>query len=273
MKPICNTMKRNVYYIFILAFIYSGVLSAQNMEPVNTNYLIEHGVSPRVLDAAASVLLQDGSFSENLIVEVTKDGNSDDFRMQMIYDPEYKYGMDIRAVVDKTDLSNKTSKKFKDVIAKEHHFSRMSRHYLYDESTLKMIKNEGGEVVFEYYYQKKDIEPYLKDIKRSKGNIYFIDGIFDRVVLTNFKPLKSGITNFESTVKYKKSDNTGGYIVSSIDQKFTILKGKDHGEWTAKAVISEYRTPDGTEISWEGKEDVVPLFTENNVDTISTKLG
>ena len=60
--------------------------------------------------------------------------------------------MDIRIVVDGNNVTKEDKKFLTKLIERNHSFSRMSRNYLYDESTLKVIKNEGDEIVLEYYY-------------------------------------------------------------------------------------------------------------------------
>ena len=140
---------------------------AQKTHPVNSNYLIEHGVSPRILDFAASDLLQDGSYSQNVVIDVNDGSSTKQYKMQVIYDPTYQEGMDVRIVFDPSTVSKADAKELEKLVEKSHSFSRMSRNYLYDESTLKIIKDENGEVVLEYYYQNRDIEPYLKSIKKD----------------------------------------------------------------------------------------------------------
>ncbi|MGI9568753.1 MAG: hypothetical protein ACR2PH_03210, partial [Desulfobulbia bacterium] len=47
------------------------VSKAQDFFPVNSNYLIDLGISPRVLDFAANSTLQDGSFKEHVSITLT----------------------------------------------------------------------------------------------------------------------------------------------------------------------------------------------------------
>jgi ribosomal protein S21 len=140
---------------------------AQN-QPVNFNYLIENGISPRVLDAAASSFMQDGRFAENVIVKVKNSEGEKYYDVDLIFDPMYNDGMDIRAVVNTKNIEKKDLKQLKKYLEKSHYFSRMSRKYLYDENTLKLVNKTGNNLELEYFYQTKDIDPYLNYIKKNK---------------------------------------------------------------------------------------------------------
>jgi len=245
----------------------------QTKEPVNSNYLFEQGVTPRILDIAASDLLQDGSFIQNVLIEIIEEGKTKEYEIKVIYDPGYKEGMDVRFVYDPAATDKNDQKMLSKLVEKSHQFSRMSRNYLVDESTFKRIKDKDGEVVFEYYYQKNDIEPYLKEVKRLKGNIIFIDGKLSRVVLTNFKPLKNRIDNFKRTVYFEKSNETGGYIKTYSEETSTQIQGGKEIVYNLKAVTADYYLSDSEQLTWKGKEDIIPILEDNPTDTLSVKLG
>jgi len=256
----------------MMAFLPACVL-AQNTSPPNSNYLIEHGVSPRILDAAASQLLQDGSYTQDVTIETDVNGEPKLYKIQIIYDPGYEDGMDVRMVLEEEGHSKKEIKALKKLVEKSHHFSRMSEHYLYDESTLKLVKDEGGEVVFEYYYKRQNIEPYLKHIKRLKGNIVFIDGELDRVELTNTKKLNSNVVKMKSVVRYTKTIEDGGYIITSVNEHYEQKKGKDIKVYDVSGTTSDYLNTSQNKLSWEGKENITPMFGTRTPDTVSVKLG
>ena len=249
------------------------LIVGQETDPINSNYLIEHGVSPRILDAAASQLLQDGSYTQDILIESEADGEVKTYEMQIVYDPSYQEGMDVRMILEQENLSKQEIKYLKSLVENTHHFSRMSRKYLYDESTLRLVKNEGGEVAFEYYYQTQDLEPYLKHIKRLKGLIVFQDGELDRVELTNTKKLKGGVLKYKSTVRYEKTNEGGGHIVTSAAEEYEVKKGGTTTNYNVTGITSDYRDINGVVQSWNGKESISPLFANAEPDTISVKLG
>lgn len=267
-------MKKNPVICLITILFLCNPTFSQSTNPLNSNYLIEHGVSPRVLDAAASLLIQEGSFNQNLVItESSSSVEERSLEIEVIYDPEYKYGMDILYVVDGDNLSKKDKKEYANYIANSHHFSRMTTPYLYDESTLKLISDEDGKVVLEFYYKKQNVDPYLKIIKRLKGEIHFENGKLKKVVLTNFKPLKKKVYDFEMVVKFVKPDNDGGHLVSSTEQIFKrIVKGETLS-YNTVGTISKYKNSEGVELEWKGKENVAPILVGKNKDTISQKLG
>lgn len=260
------------YTVFLFLFL-SLSLFGQGRRPLNSNYLIENGVSPRILDAAASPLLQDGRFIQNVNMLTEKNGKTESYDYQIIYDPEFKYGMDLRAVVESKNTTKEDKKFLSNLIERNHSFSRMSRNYLYDESTLKVIKEEGDELVLEFYYQKKDIEPYLNEIKRLKGNIYFKNGELDKVVLVNTKPMKSKISSYERTVKFERTKDRGGHLVTSIIEK-AVRDSKDGIiNYTISSKLLLFVDDYDQDIAWENKQTEKPFFENKETDTLSVKLG
>ena len=199
-------------FMLLLAFIFCGISKAQKINPVNSNYLINQGVSPRVLDFAANSALQDGSLKEGVKLRVRVDGQEESYEFHSIYDPSYEYGLDLRFVVDGSKTSKKDARQLSDAIKNLHHFSRLVEQYLYDESTLKLVKNENKEVVYEYFYRKVDIDPSMVFIKRLKGNIYFKEGVLDYVELTNTRPMKKGVDNYNKKVYFKQAADIGGHF-------------------------------------------------------------
>lgn len=264
-------MKKLILTGIVLFYTCSNILKAQDTNPINSNYLIERGVSPRVLDAAASTLLQDGSFVQDLTIKSNKDGENREYEIQLIYDPSYTEGMDVRMIYQDDLFSEKEIKELKNLVEKSHHFSRMSAHYLYDESTLKLVKEEGNEVIFEFYYQRNDIEPYLKFIKKIKGNIIFINGELDRVVLTNTKKYKN-VVKIENSIFFKRT-NEGGHVVSSIIAHYEMKKGKEIYNIDIEAIVSSHLNKDRQVLSWEDSDEITPFFENKKTDTLSVKLG
>ena len=268
-----NSISMKLYLMIVLFLFLTPKIFGQENKPLNSNYLIEKGVSPRILDAAASALLQDGSFIKNVNVISEKNGESKSFDYQIIYDPEFKYGMDIRAVVDSKNVNKEDRKFLTNLIERSHSFSRMSRNYLYDESSLKVINDDEDELVLEFYYQKKDIDPYLKEIKRLKGTIFFKNGELDKVVLVNIKPMRSKISSFERTVKFEKIKERGGHIVSSIIEK--VVQNTKDGviDYTINSNIILFVDDNDQNIDWENKQSTTAFFENKETDTISVKLG
>ncbi len=62
------------FRITVLTFVFIFQGFSQETQPVNSNYLINQGVSPRVLDFAANSALQDGRFKENVKLTVSANG-------------------------------------------------------------------------------------------------------------------------------------------------------------------------------------------------------
>jgi len=263
-----NYIKLTITTIAILLF--QTAVFAQ-YQPVNSNYLIKDGISPRVLDAAASSFMQDGRFVENVIVKVKNSEGEKSYDVDLIFDPTYNEGMDIRAVINTKNIEKKDLKQLKKYLEKSHYFSRMSRKYLYDESTLKLIKKTGDNLELEYSYQTKNIDPYLNYIKKIKGNIYIKNGVLDKVVLINTKPLKNHISKYTKEVIYARLSN-GGYIISNVTERFTVEKKKLTTEVEITKNTLKYKDKEGKELAWNAKNTSVQE-DYSNVETVDVKLG
>ena len=256
----------NIFFILISA----SQVFAQAVRPVNSNLLYENGISPKVLDMAASQFMQDGSFNNYLTITIDKNGETTTTEMEIIYDPKYEEGMDIRVITPSGSFGKKEKKELKRYIEKSHYLSRSSKDYLYDESTLKVVKHDNDTLVLEYYYQKKDIVPYLNNVKRLKGEIYIIGGKLDKVALTNYRPLKRKLTSYNKTVRFAKPD-MGGYIINSIDQGYKKTSKDGTIDLTMRFRTIYYKSRSGKEINWGNKSK--PALKAVELDTINVKLG
>ena len=255
----------------IIAILLLQISLFAQTQPINSNYLIENGISPRVLDLAASSFMQDGRFVENVIVKVKNGEGKKSYNVDLIFDPEYNEGMDIRAVVNTKGVGKNELKQLKKYLEKSHYFSRMSRKYLYDENTLKLINKNHNDLELEYYYQKKDIDPYLSYIKKIKGTVFIKDGVLNKVVLTNTKPLKNQITKYTKEVKYAKLDD-GGYIITDVKENIRIEKKNSKTEIEIKKNTIQYTNNENQELSWNGKTPTPPK-NYNKAETVDVKLG
>ncbi|MCW5515721.1 hypothetical protein [Muriicola sp. Z0-33] len=262
-------MKKPFLFSFI-GFLLNMAIYAQDIPPLNSNYLIENGISPKVLDAAANVLLQEGSFIQNLQISIKTSESEKNFKTQIIYDPSYKDGKDLRFVVEQGQFSKSDLKSLKKAIEKSHKLSRLSRSNLYDESSLKQVRLSGNETVFGFKYSKNDIEPELKDIKNYDGKIFIIDGILKRIELKGLKKLAGGKENFNRVVYYEKAKEQKGYLVSGIEETYTL---KDQS-YKFIYETAEYKSPNGDQITWLGKPTSSSFFNnEKAKDTINVTLG
>jgi hypothetical protein len=263
---------RNIILIFGLSFWGLTLQSLGQERPVNSNFLIEHGISPRVLDAAASGFMQDGRYIQKVKLKVIKDGVEKSYDIDLIYDPGYDEGMDIRIVDNNEHLSKKELRTLKKYIERSHYFSRMAKDYLYDEKTLRFVEERGDTTVLEFLYQKKNLDSYLKYIKKIKGSVYLVAGKLDKVVLKNVEPLRRGIKKYYKEVKYAEVKERGGYIIASIHEEMQTVKGKDTTEVFIDKKTLDYSDAKGDELAWEGKQgDYSKLY--NSYDVIKVKLG
>jgi hypothetical protein len=263
--------RKNIFQLSIIALLFLQIgVFAQN-QPINSNYLIESGISPRVLDAAASSFMQDGRFVENVIVKVKNNEGEKSYDVDLIFDPMYNEGMDIRAIINTKNIEKNELKQLKKYLEKSHYFSRMSRKYLYDESTLKLVNKTGDNLELEYFYQTKDIDPYLNYIKKIKGNIYIKNEVLDKVVLTNTKPLKNHISKYTKEIEYAKL-SSGGYIISNVTEKFTVEKKKLTTEVEITKNTLKYTDKDGKELAWIGKNTSIQK-DYSKAKSVDVKLG
>ena len=253
-----------------LAFLFIFKGFSQETQPVNSNYLINQGVSPRVLDFAANSALQDGRFKENVKLTVSSNGQVNEYQFQSIYDPAYTEGMDMRFVVDGSMTSKKDIKLLTELIKNQHHFSRLVEQYLYDESTLNLVKNENESVVFEFYYRKVNVDPSMNHIKRLKGFIYFVNGELDHVELVNTKPLKKGIKKYSREVYFQRAQGGGGHFVTRVKEMYDVERGKNIIQLSAETTTVEYANDTG-DVLYSEEDRFSDTFQRQ--DTLSVKLG
>ena len=262
-----------LFYIFLtFALSIPSQKVRSQSDPLNSNYLIENGVSPEVLDLAANTTLLDAKFVQRVELVITQpNGETETYELGFIYDPQFEYGLDLRVI--SSGLSKKETKFLKTYIEKSHSFSRLSERNLYDESTLKVIDQEGTSVVLEYMYQKRNIDPYLKHIKRLKGTIYFENQKLNKIVLQNFKPLKSKISDYERTVYFERAIPGGGHIPVRITETFNQTTNNGMVRYQLTSTSEEITTFDDQMQTWAGKEQSDWQFELESVDTLSVKLG
>ncbi|WP_350286129.1 hypothetical protein [uncultured Croceitalea sp.] len=262
---------RKYLLVSVLSFtLITLTVNAQEELPLNSSYLAEYGISPKLLDAAASVLLQEGSFTQNLEIEIEMPtGNKKSYKTQIIYDPSYKDGKDIRFAVQDGQFSKPEIKALKRAIEKSHKLSRLSRSNLYDESSLKLLSSDENETVFGFRYSKRDIEPELRDIKKYDGKLYVVGGTLDRIELQSKSKLSDGRQNFKRIVYFEESKNRKGFIVAGITESFDAKNGKHKLTFTT----SDYKAPDGTAIVWEGKSSQPFFENASAIDTVNVTLG
>jgi len=263
----------------LLAFIFFNLLitavAAQNKLPVNSNLLIEYGISPKVLDAALSSTLQEGSFKEKINV-VRKQGDSiNNIDIVLIYDPSYKDGIDIQIGFKKEDKDFFKKKELLKFMQELHTFSRKSKSYLYDENSLKIESVSGDEVILNFLYDQAKLEPEMKYAKKLKGKIFLKNKELVKVELTNIDRIKFlnhkvEPGNLTSTVFFKRTINNGGHIETSSTDVFNYEHKGKKVEITLTSETFEYKDANGTAIAWSEKPE--DINTEN-LEIVSKSLG
>ncbi len=255
----------------LLTLLFFEGAQAQDVDPINSNYLIAQGVSPRVLDFAANSVLQDGRFSEDVVVRLeVADGSTQEFRFQTIYDPSYTEGMDMRFVVDGATATQSDIKLLSDVLKELHQYGRLVEQYLYDENSLRLVSNENGVVVFEYDYDRTDLDPSMQQLKRLRGRVQFRDGELDFVELFNTRPLKNNVDDYTKRVYFREPSPGGGHFVARVVETYSARYGGQPTQVTVEVTTTEYADAQG-EIVYRGSGPVGGSF--ERPDTVSVRLG
>ncbi|MGI9530012.1 hypothetical protein [Lutimonas sp.] len=265
---------RIIYIIFLL---FALSIQAQKTEPpVNSNYLIDYGISPTLLDAALSTTLQNGSYSSDIRGYKIVNGDTISTEFKFIYDPDVNDGIDIQIVVDLDSLSKKEEKEIMKTMERTHSFSRLSRTELYDPNSLKLISMEGDNLELSFFYDKKILEPELKFGKSLKGLITVENGVLKSVFVTNFEKMKMhGRTietgDFERTVIFKKEQEFGGYFVTATFDTYSFNDKKDKITIHYDSYVSSYKTTAGSYL--ETDENPLSNDLEYLNDSIKGSLG
>lgn len=264
-------------YVFLSCFLCFLSVNAQKTEaPINSNYLIEYGISPAVLDAALSTTLQTGSFTADIKGRRIVNGDTISTAFKFIYDPQINNGIDIQIVVNKDTLSKKEEKAILKVMERTHSFSRMSRTELYDPNSLTLISKDGNNLELSFLYDKKKLEPELKFGKHLKGNIIIKNGILSSVSVSNTEQMRrDGISiekgDFERKLFFKRNNEYGGYFVSSRFETYSFKKKNNQITVGYDSYTSSYKTTTGTYLETDQNE--VSKQLEHLNDTISGSLG
>jgi len=264
------------FFLILLFLSFLSVKAQEIQPPLNSNYLIENGISPEVLDAALSTTLQSGSFTSKITGKKITQGDTLSSSFKFIYDPNINNGIDIQIAVKRDSLTKKEEKNLLKVMQNAHSFSRMSRSELYDPSSLEVVSKSGNVLELSYSYDKKRLEPELKYGKYFKGLIRIEDGILKWVKITNFDRIKfEGITiekdNFERTLYYTKDATYGGYYVSSWNESYSFIRKKEHIKVEFNSYTSDYRTPSGIPLAIDQRN--LPFELEGEIDTLKGSLG
>ncbi|ULQ51160.1 hypothetical protein [Flavihumibacter fluvii] len=252
-----------------------STISGQETLPVNSNLLIEYGISPRVLDAALSTTLQSGSFKQKVHIihdegDVVKKAD-----FIFIYDPNYKDGIDIQIAYDKDSIGYLERKTLLKLMQQMHSFSRKSASNLYDEKSLKVVSIKEDEVVLSFLYDAEKLEPELKYGKKAKGLIYIKNKELVKVELTNTKPVKilgqkvvAG--EYTSTIYYRRTTNNGGHIESSSEEHLIYARKGKSIKTTIYSETIEYKDVNGIAVNWEEKPATV---STENMEILDKSLG
>lgn len=269
---------RKFYKTLLIGLLIAGIGNAygQHAPPINSNTLIEYGISPKVLDAALSPTLQEGAYKQYVHAEEQRGDKLYRTDFQFIYDPGYKDGIDIRVAYDKDSLGYLNSKQLLKMMQEMHSFSRLSKSYLYNESSLKIIAQTEDEIILSFEYDKTKLEPELKYGKKALGKIYIKNGELEKVELLNservtFSHHKIDPGDFKSTTYFMKAQENGGYIVSGYLVEYRYNKKNQPVFVKVVGETFEYVDNKNESLSWDGKPSARSV--EEDLKVLEGSLG
>ena len=247
--------------LLLIAFNFwlSNLTIGQNTLPLNSNLLIENGIPPKVLDAALSSTLLEGSLKRRINVTQIRNGiEESQAHFNYVYDPKYKDGIDIQMEYDPDSLGSLDTKYLLYLMEEMHSFSRNSLSNLYDESSLRVIAMDDKNIILSFIYDKNRLEPELKYGKNLIGKIYLKNGDLDKVELTNMGKIKYRKRRikpqkFKSVNYFEKALNSGGYLITRSIDTYTYKKGKDQMTLIIESITYDYKNKDGIPVQWESK--------------------
>ena len=277
-----KTLKINC--LVICAF-FSGILINTNtfaqevnyIQPPNSSYLAEYGISPKVFNLLVSPMYQEDLTLEGITyLEATRKGKKIKETYEVIYDPLYEYGLTLKMVVHDPEIYETTSRaKIRKLVGKTNEkYKKMRDRNIIEENEVGLIKDDGQEVILGFKLNKGKLPQNLKSLHLMDGRLYILDGVLDKIELTLPAPgkiRKIDATQGKLTVKFHQMPD-GGYLLEEAEQSVIGTFNGQPAEYHDILEVARYVDQDGkevinfdTEIELPGKEGFTP-------DTLKVKL-
>ena len=251
--------------------LLAGAQNTPLIGPINSDPLVQRGISPRVLDVAITPMSQ-GLRYESLVMyrQTTDDGQSGSDRFRMIFDPDTSYGRDLYIELqDEALLSARNYRRMLEVTMGADYWLRQQDH-IYQGKSVELLSSSEGEDVIGFRYSPRRIPSRMSWLAQLSGRVFVIDDKLQRIELTGEKNFeRDGIPhqNFKMTVFFGDVKEHGGYIISAVKEEFRAKINRQWRNIEFYVVMLEYSSEQLGRIEWDSSA------TNTLIATIEDKAG
>lgn len=274
-------MKTSVFFLSIIYFLFFAIrITAQEVnfnQPPNSSYLAEYGLSPQIFNTLISPMYQENLvFSSRVTIDEKYGIEKRKDEYELIYDPFYEYGLTLKLVVHDPKVYETQSKSaLKKYIGKTYEdYKKIRGVNIIDEHSVGLVKDEGGQVILGFRFEKSTLPNYLKYMSEMEGRVYIQEGKLDRIEMQLTSPTKvKGIqvTTYSHIVTYERL-KSGGYVLGSSTESY---KGSKHGKsYSAveKLEVVKYYDSDNNPLSEFKTDASITTNSSYKPDTLKVKL-
>jgi len=260
--------------LILIILLFTLTLLAK--APYNSNYLIERGIDPNILNNIVTTTRQNVAYRMSIEHSIKSHNKVQNMHYFMIVDPYPSYGTELKVQIPEKELQNIGESNLKNILDELMGIQLYLQHgKLYDINSLKIIKSANKHTIISFKLKKNNIPRELCHLNSMTANVHIINSSLHSISIENDKPFDLrgiAVQHYKKVVLFKKV-KTGGYLVS--EESLLIQGEKENLPYieTINSTITEYWNKQKYKISFNNglEKDTITL---NNKDykTISLEL-
>lgn len=193
--------------------------------PLNSDPLIERGISPRLLDIALFPMSQNIAFEMLVSYRATGVRGDSEERFRMVYNPDTEYGRDLYIEFENEPLrSMKEYRRALEVSMGSDYWVRQ-RARLYDPNSIQLIESNDGHEVISFRFDKESVPSKQRWLLKLEGRLHIQDGRLLRIdFVANSTIERDGVRNenYRSSVVFGAVPEHGGFVIDQTEEQFSF---------------------------------------------------